>query len=336
MGERLSGGTETKERTFEETKDAILKCLLAGFVDQLCQRRSQGTLECLIVGNRKGTLARESVVQESEFFVATDIRTIASSKRGSLTLISQASHFEKAWLEEVYPDAIDRRLEHCYDRTQKRVEVLETERFADLVLSEARSKNFDPEASGACLARAWREDWLTLPLFDHRVQQFLHRVSLLTTYQKELDVEPIDSVVMERIVARALKGERLGKEAQRKPLLPYFKKHLSKEAMEWLEELYPEALTWVDGSARKLVYHLPKKKTGGENVEAILNVSIPECFKLEAHPCLGDGALPVTLILGVPKSKELARTIDWPEFKRLEYSSLKSRWKQKFPTVLWP
>ena len=336
LGERLSGRSETSERSAEGSRDVILKCLLAGFVDQLCQRRSQGTLECLIVGNRKGTLARESIVQDSEFFVATDIRTIASSKRGSLTLISQASHFEKAWLEEVYPEAIDRRLDHCYDRTQKRVEVLETERFADLVLSETKSKSFDPVASGACLAQAWRDEWLSLPLFDHRLQQFLYRVSLLTTYQKELNVEPIDDVVMSRIVARALKGERLGKEAQRKPLLPFFKKHLSKEAMEWLEELYPETYKWVDGKARKIVYHLPKKKTGGENVEAILNVSITECFKLESHPSLGDGSLPITLILGVPKGKELARTTDWPEFKRLEYSSLKSRWKQKFPTVLWP
>jgi ATP-dependent helicase HrpB len=335
LGERLSGEEGRVDLTPEQKHEAVLKCLLAGFVDQICQRRSQGTLECLIVGGRKGTLARESVVQDSEFFVATDIRTISSTQRGSLTLISQASHFEAVWLEEVYPGAIDRRAEHLYDRHQKRVEVVVVERLGDLVLSEEKSKEFEPIASGVSLAKAWREEWLTLPLFDHRVQQLLLRIALLTTHQPELKVIPIDDDQIEKIIGKALKGERLGKEAQKKSLLPFFKAHMSKEAREWLAELYPESFVWIDGKARKIVYHVPKKKSGGENVEALLNVTITECFKLEKHPALGDGAVPITLIMSVPKGKELARTTDWPGFKIREYPSLKSRWKQKYPTVIW-
>ncbi|MDA7866726.1 DEAD/DEAH box helicase [Verrucomicrobia bacterium] len=335
LGERLGGEKGRVDKPPEQKHEAVLKCLLAGFVDQICQRRSQGTLECLIVGGRKGTLARESVVQDSPFFVATDIRTISSNQRGSLTLISQASHFEAAWLDEVYPGAIERRAEHLYDRTQKRVEVVEIERFGDLVLTEEKSKEFDPKASGVSLAKAWREEWLTLPLFDHRVQQLLLRIALLTAHQPELKVVPIDDDLIEKIIGRALKGERLGKEAQKKPLLPYFKEHLSKEAREWLAELYPDSFVWIDGKARKIVYHVPKKKSGGENVEALLNVTITECFKLDEHPTLGDGAVPITLIMSVPKGKELARTTDWPGFKIREYPSLKSRWKLKHPTVTW-
>ncbi|MDB4798335.1 hypothetical protein OAH36_01905, partial [Verrucomicrobia bacterium] len=116
---------------------------------------------------------------------------------------------------------------------------------------------------------------------------------------------------------------------------PSFREHLSKEAREWLAELYPESFVWIDGKARKIVYHVPKKKSGGENVEALLNVTITECFKLDEHPTLGDGAVPITLIMSVPKGKELARTTDWPGFKIREYPSLKSRWKQKHPTVTW-
>lgn len=336
LGDRLEVKASQESETPEQKNEDVLKCLLAGFVDQICQRRSQGTLECFIVGGRKGTLARESVVQESEFFVATDIRTISSTKRGSLTLISQASHFEPDWLEDVYPGAIARKAEHLYDRTQKRVEVFETQRFGDLVLKEAKSKEFDPKASGMSLAKAWREEWLTLPLFDHRVQQLLYRIALLTIHQPELGVVPIDDNKMEQIIGSALEGERLGKEAQRKPLLPSIKKHLSKEASEWLEELYPVSLVWTDGKARKLVYHLPKKKSGGEHVEALFKVTITECFKLNEHPTLGDGALPITLIMSVPKGKELARTTNWPEFKLREYPTIKSRWKQKYPMVIWP
>jgi len=281
-------------------------------------------------------LARETVVQESEFFVATEIRTIASSKRGALTLISQASHFEKQWLEEVYPGSIRRSAEHRYDRSTKRVEVIDTERFADLVLGEARTKDFDPKASGRCLAEAWRDECLSLPLFDHRVQQLLMRCSLLRMHHPELGMKEIDDKAKLEIVARALEGERLAKEAQKKPLLPFFKESLSPEIREWLGMLYPESIEWVDGKTKKLVYQLPKKKTGSEHIEAILNVPLSECFKLEDHPTLGDGCFPITLILGGPKGKELARTTDWPKFRIQEYSALKNRWKQKFPSFIWP
>lgn len=320
----------------ESREDSVLKCLLAGFVDQVCQRLSLGTLECRIVGDRKGTLARESVVQDSEFLVATDIRTIASNQRGALTLISQASMIRPEWLAEIYPKAVRQSLEHRYDRRQKRVEVFETVRMRDLILSEGKSKSCDPDASGRCLAEAWRDEWLNLPSYDHRLQQFLLRVAALAHHQTALQVPTLDRDLQTTIIARALSGERLGKEAQRKALLPYFRRYLNAETREWLEELYPESMEWVDGKARKLVYQLPRKKEGGQHVEAVLNVSITECFKLESHPTLGDGALPVTLILGVPKGKELARTTDWPHFKQREYPSLKSRWKQKFPGVAWP
>ena len=336
LEERLGPNDGTGTLSEEERAVATLKCLLAGFVDQLCRRRSRGTLECDIVGQRRGTLARESVVQESELLVASDIRTIASTKRGSLTLISQASQVEPAWLREVYPEAEQCVLEHRYDRKQKRVEVFEARRLYDLLLSEEKSKELEPAASGRCLAEAWKDGALSLPQHDHAVQQFKLRVALLAHHHPELSVAPIGEEDEFEIIARALAGERLGKEAQRKTLLPSFERHLSADNREWLAELYPQSWKWVDDRKRKLVYQLPRKKEGGEHVEVILNVSITECFKLTEHPAVGDGAVPITLILGVPKGKELARTTDWPTFKQQEYSALKSRWKQKFPTVIWP
>ncbi len=336
LGQRIGLGVTSQKTDDVQIGESVLKCLLAGFSDHLCRRTSRGTLECDLQGGRRGTLARESVVQESEFFVGTEIRTISSSKRGALTLITLASHVEPDWLKEVCPEHVHRNVEHHYDQTQKRVEVLETTRFGDLLVAEEKTKDFDPEASGRCLAEAWANERISLPLFDHRVEQFLLRTALLAHHHPDLKQRALEKDDQIAVIARALKGERLTKEAQRRPLLPEFLKALSQEVREWLEMLYPERWTWVDGSERKLVYHLPRKKTGGEHVEALLNVSITECFRLESHPVLGEGTLPVTLILGVPKGKELARTQDWISFKAREYPSLKNRWKQKYPTVTWP
>ncbi|MCI0539404.1 MAG: DEAD/DEAH box helicase, partial [Verrucomicrobiales bacterium] len=50
-------------RTPHIEDEALLKCIMAGFIDQLCRRRDQGTLECELAEGRSGTLMRESVVQ---------------------------------------------------------------------------------------------------------------------------------------------------------------------------------------------------------------------------------------------------------------------------------
>ena len=60
----------------EEKPDdtALLRCLMAGFIDQLCLRRDAGTLDCDLTEGRTATLVRESVVQNSPLFVAAGRR----------------------------------------------------------------------------------------------------------------------------------------------------------------------------------------------------------------------------------------------------------------------
>jgi ATP-dependent helicase HrpB len=79
-------GTTTAQCSMEN----LQRCILAGFVDQLCVRKDQGTLDCLLSGGRTGTLTRESVVQKASMFVAASIREI-SGKSGPLTLLGMAT-----------------------------------------------------------------------------------------------------------------------------------------------------------------------------------------------------------------------------------------------------
>ncbi len=337
QGRRLDPGKsgESAESGGDES-EGVLKSLLAGFVDQLCQRESAGTLECRIVGGRRGTLARESVVQDHTLFVGTDIRTISSNRRGGLTLISLASAVEPGWLEDVYPGSVPNRIDHRYDRRQKRVECFETQAFGDLILQEARTSAWDPKKSGASLAAAWRSGELSLPQRDHRVEQFLLRVELLAETQPTLDLKPCDAEWEEAVIAGALAGERLAKEAQQKPLLPAYQKAFGEEYREWLDLLFPVRLDFLGEGERKLVYQRPKKKTSDRQIEVLMNVTITECFKLESHPTVGEGQVPVTLVMSIPKGKEVGRTVDWPRFKKQEYGRVKQVWKPKFPSVIWP
>ncbi|HEY2342521.1 MAG TPA: helicase-related protein, partial [Chthoniobacteraceae bacterium] len=69
-------GLDIEER--EAAPGAIARCVLAGFPDQVAVRLDEGTLRCALVHNRRGVLARESVVQRARLLTASEIHEIES------------------------------------------------------------------------------------------------------------------------------------------------------------------------------------------------------------------------------------------------------------------
>src|SRR5207248_8336165 len=101
----VSGGRPS--RSPAPSDDALLRCIMAGFIDQLCIRRDQGTLECDLTESRSGTLMRESVVQNATLFVAASIREVASRGSTNLTLLGLASAVKREWIEEMFPQHLN-------------------------------------------------------------------------------------------------------------------------------------------------------------------------------------------------------------------------------------
>ena len=94
-------GLDTRPR---EVKDeALQKCILIGFSDRVARRLDQGTLRCELVHNRRGVLARESVVQHSPLFVVAEIREIEGRGGDVNTILSLATAIEPDWLRELFP-----------------------------------------------------------------------------------------------------------------------------------------------------------------------------------------------------------------------------------------
>src|SRR5438046_9911319 len=166
---------------------------MAGFIDQLCARRSQGMLECDLTEGRRGTLMRESVVQNAPLFVAATIREVPSRTSENLTLLGLASAVKREWIEEMFGAQINSRVEHLYDRTHKRVAAVKLVRFRDLVIHHEHQRDVDPAASGRCLAEANRKGWFELPLLNHDVKQFIARVNLVCAALPGLEFPPLDN-----------------------------------------------------------------------------------------------------------------------------------------------
>lgn len=314
--------------------EPLLRCLLAGFADQLCLRRDMGTLECEMTEGRTGTLVRESVVQTSPLFVVASIREVTGRGAGMLTLLGLATAVKREWVEEMFPALITSRVEHLFDRTHKRVAAVRLVRFQDLVIHHEHQREADPDAAGRCLAEACRKGWFELPLFNHQLKQFVARVSLVCAAMPELDFPPLNETAITACLARAFRDCTTMKAAQATPLGAAFFQHLAKEQIAWLDELTPLTVPWPDGRQLKLLY-MDRDADEAETPHVELQVKLHECFVLKEHPRLCEGRVPVKLWLCTPDGKRLEPTLDWPAFRARQYPKLKRALQQKHPGMTW-
>ena len=330
--ERLGETEEAEAEDESPAEDALLKCLTAGFIDQLAIRRDQGTLECELTEGRQGTLMRESVVQNAALFVAAAIRETEGVLR-PLTLLGLATAVKPEWLRELYPQHLNATLEHLFDRTHKRVAAVKLARFRDLVIGHEHQRETDPDAAGRCLAQAAMRGWFDLPNLSHEVKQFIARVNLVAAALPDLEYKPFDDAAMMAALARAFKGMTLQKEALAAPLKDGFAAHLAPEQVGWLDELTPVQIPWPTGKPVKLQYSEEAEGGGRAALSPEAQVKLQECFKLEFHPLVCEGTVPVKLWLCTPDGKRLASTCDWPHWKVNEWPKHKAAVQKKFPSV---
>lgn len=315
--------------------DPLLRCIMTGFIDQLCLRRDQGTLECDLTEGRQGALMRESVVQNSPLFVAATIREVAGRGSENLTLLGLASAVKREWIEESFPEQVSAAVEHLYDRTHKRVAAVKLVRFRDLVIHHQHQREVDPKAAGRCLAEAWRKGYFELPLLIHALKQFIARVNLVAAAMPELEFPLFDEPSIISCLARAFEGLTLAKEAQATPLQEALVQHLAAEQVNWLDELAPTSIAWPDGRRLKLLYAEAAQAKDGRPNGPELQVKLHECFGLAEHPSICEGRVPIRFWLCAPDGKRLEATCDWPAFRANSYPRIKPALQKKYPGFAW-
>ncbi|MDB6152427.1 MAG: Helicase-associated domain protein [Chthoniobacteraceae bacterium] len=324
-----------RERLIEEgttmanlDPEALAKCLLAGFIDQLAVRHETG--DCLLTEGRIGTLARESVV-DAPLAVIAGIREV-DGRGGRMTLLSLATAVKPEWIKEIFPQHLTATVEHLFDRTHKRVAAIRQERCLGLVIGQKHQREVEPAASGRALAEAFSNGWFDLPNLGHDVKQFIARVNLVCTALPELEFPPFDAPALLAALTRAFAGQTLLKEAQTVELRPHFRRHLAPEQLEWLDELLPLSIPWPDGRKLKLTYPEPNHDDGWPTAPVKLNDS----WGLKEHPMLGEGKVPVRLCLLLPDGKRLEITTDFPKWKAANYPKHRATIKAKYPGFAWP
>lgn len=313
----------------------LARAICSGFVDQLCRRTSSGNLDAIMAGQRSGMMAKETVVQESEYFVASRVLEIGGMRMRGKPLLSWNTAVDLDWVKAEFPHLISATDECEYDSRHKRVEAFRIHRLLDLELDRERCSDPDPLATGRCLVQAWREGKIELKGFNYTVQQWIARVRFIEAHVDELGLRKLDAEGVDAILVDAFKSVTLAKEAQAVDLVKVFRSAFDQAERELIEELAPVRIPLEHGRI-EIVYLEKRGKRILDPPEPEGRVKLHEMAYESDHPRLCDGQVPLFLRLIDPKSGHIADTEDWSHFKKTRYASLKSALSRKFSSTVWP
>jgi ATP-dependent helicase HrpB len=318
-------GLDTQPR---EVKDeALQKCILIGFSDRVARRLDQGTLRCELVHNRRGVLARESIVQHSPLFVTAEVREIESRDKEMNTILSLATAIETEWLRELFPDDLKSDLHVQFDAQQKRVLAAELLRFRGLALAAKRIDPPPADAAAKILADEINAGRLLLPNWDHSVEQWLARLNLLCANCPELQLPKISDDDKKHIIEQLCHGASSYKEIKEREVKPIVMSWLSHAQCELLDKHAPERLTLPNGRTSKVNYE--------DGKSPFISLRIQELYDVNQTPKIAMGKIPVTVHILTPGMKPIQVTQDLASFWREHYPKIKSELARKYPKHLW-
>ena len=342
-------GLDTKPREIKD--EALQKCILIGFSDRVARRLDQGTLRCELVHNRRGVLARESVVSryldssrsrgnetltsksKSEpphvgsygLFVAAEVREVEG--REVNTILSLATAIEIEWLRELFPDDLKSELHVQFDATSRRVQAAELVRFRGLALSAKRVEPPPADAAARLLADEIIAGRLPLPNWDHAVEQWLARLRLLCQNCPELQLPPFAGDDRKHIIEQLCHGAASYKDIKEHEVKPLVMSWLSVAQRELLDKHAPERLTLPNGRTPKVVYE--------DNKPPHIALRIQELYGVTQTPKIAMGRVPVVVHILTPGMKPIQITQDLASFWSEHYPRIKSELQRKYPKHEW-
>ncbi len=305
---------------------AVPRCVLAGFPDQVAVRMDVGTLRCALVHGRRGVLARESVVNQAQLLVASEIREVESSDGERQVLLTLATRIEEEWLRELFPEAFRETVEVEFDSAVRRVIARRQTTFHDLVLRRDPADASEAQAA-AILAREVAAGSCPLKHWDNSVEQWIIRVNCVAKWFPELALPIIGEAEKLLLLEQICQGAWSYKEIKDRPVLPIVKSWLTAAKQQSVEKLAPERIALPNDRKAKIIYHPSSPPT--------LAARIQDLYGVERNLAVGQGRVPLVIQVLAPNHRPIQITSDLTTFWREAYPKVKKELQRKYPKHEW-
>jgi ATP-dependent helicase HrpB len=319
-------GLDVSEKRIEG--EAVRKCVLAGFSDQVAKRLDGGTLRCELVHKRRGLLARESAIQRAPLLVASEVSEVEGRGGEVNVLLSLATAVSESWLQELFPEDYVSTTGVVYDENAKRVIARRERRFRDLVLEAKASADDVPYDSAArLLTEQVLAGSIKLEAWDEAVEQWIIRVNRLAEWFPEFEVNPLTAADRATLIEQICYGELGAKDLRDKPVMPILRDWLTAEQLAALDECLPERLTMANGRRSRLTYRA--------DGPPVLSARIQELYGVEGRFTLGRGRVAVKIEVLAPNQRPIQVTDDLTRFWAEMYPKIKAELSRRYPRHEW-
>ncbi len=303
-----------------------LKCLLAGFPDRVCRRRSAGSARALMVGGTGVRLGVDSVVREAELFLAIDLE---GRESGAVEAeVRVASAIERSWLEEVFPKSVTEKHEILFDAGLQRVVGRCETRFFDLCLESRPAGPVDSLAAGEILASAARRNPEQALTIGSVLNQTFDRLVFLAEVMPDLGFPKQRKALVEELAGRAAHGRRSFAETRQVDLTPILRQILTPSQWQTLEREAPAVVRLPTGRLARISYETGRPPS--------VAVKIQELFGLRSTPRLAGGRVPLVIELLAPNARPVQITSDLENFWKHTYPEVRKILRGRYPKHPWP
>jgi len=316
----------------------LQKLLLASFSDRLCRRRSGSQDKARMVGGRGVRLSPDSVVRESEFFLALDG---VETSQGSETQVSVATGLSKDFLFKELGIRIEKKKDLQFDRDKGQFYAREGKHFRDLPLEEGSVAIASASDVSAHLPEVLTNEWDWILKENEAFAEWLDRLVFLIRSRERLsqdslreELERLDEKLpfsddqKREAFAMAASGEREFKVVAHKDLIYFFETLLPAAVADFLRVEVPAKLRVPSGNSLRVHYPIDR--------DPYMEVRIQEVFGWTETPKLLGGAQALTLQLLGPNYRPMQVTSDLRSFWQTGYAEVRKELRTRYPKHSWP
>jgi ATP-dependent helicase HrpB len=318
-------GFGTKDAT--DDSDAVRRCILTGYADQVARRVSAEARRYELVHGRRATLDRESVVRGSPLVVASSIHEIGRTDGEVEVRIGLVTAIERGWLAELSPGAVKEQVRAVFDPASKRVVGVREVRYRDLVIESGRGPDPDPAQAAPILAAEVQKGNLTLKEWDHSVEQWILRVNLVALWFPKLGIHQIDDEARRTVVEQVCLGALGYKELKDRPVWPALKAWLPRAAQGEIDRLAPERVELSNGRNPKVTYTRDRPPT--------IALRIQELYGINKPVTVAAGRVRVVVQVLAPNFRPVQVTDDMASFWANSYPAIRKEYHRKYPKHEW-
>lgn len=303
-------------------QDELRILLLKAFPDRLCRRR--GTSErALMVGGRGVKIHKDSLVRESEFFVA--LNGVEGSS-DSETMVSLACGFSKDFILAQFKNEIERLKDVTFIEEKGQFFAREYKSLYGLPLDEPSLTPASKSEVEEKLPQILVEKWDLVLKHNEHLANWWSRFEFLQRHQElpEMDIEALKKEAF----AMASVGEHKMTALYEKDLNYFFETAFPSDLVQTMRKELPEKIKVPSGSAIPVIYPADKPP--------YMEVRIQEIFGWLETPKLLNGTIPLTLHLLGPNFRPVQVTASLESFWKNGYAEVRKELRIRYPKHQWP